>query len=106
VERPEAHRPSVPRNGLHANVSSPHVSSTTGSQAVSALHYAPSESATGQYPERLTGPQYSSLALRAARPPGPYLTRVARSAALDLQVAWVLFTRISESPPTPHFRLT
>ena len=27
------------------------------------MHYAPSESATGQYPERLTGPQYPSLAL-------------------------------------------
>jgi hypothetical protein len=31
-----AHRPSVPRDGLHADVSSLHVSSTTGSQAVSA----------------------------------------------------------------------
>jgi hypothetical protein len=46
------------------------------------MHYAPSESATGQYPERLTGPQYTSLALRAARPLGPYSTRVVRSAAL------------------------
>jgi hypothetical protein len=45
-------------------------------------HYAPSESATGQYPERLTGPQYPSLAFRTARPLGPYSTRVARSAAL------------------------
>jgi hypothetical protein len=45
-------------------------------------HCAPSESATGQYPERLTGPQYPSLALRAARPLGPYSTRVVRSGAL------------------------
>jgi hypothetical protein len=70
------------------------------------MPYAPSESATSQYPGRLTGPQYPSLALRAARPPGPYLTRVARSAALDLRVTWVRFTRISESLPTPHFSLT
>jgi hypothetical protein len=28
------------------------------------MHYAPSESASGQYPERLTGPQYPSLAFR------------------------------------------
>jgi hypothetical protein len=70
------------------------------------LHYAPSESATGQYPGRLTGPQYPSLSLRAARPPWPYLTLVARSAAIDLRVAWVRFTRISESLPTPHFSLT
>jgi hypothetical protein len=46
------------------------------------VHYAPSESATGQYPGLLTGPQYPSLALRAARPPGPKSTRVVRSAAL------------------------
>jgi hypothetical protein len=31
---------------------------------------------------------------------------VAWSAVLDLRVAWVRFTRISESLPTPHFRLT
>jgi hypothetical protein len=33
---PKEHRPSVSRDGLHANVSSLHVSLTTGSQAVSA----------------------------------------------------------------------
>jgi hypothetical protein len=51
------------------------------------MHYAPSESATGQYPGRLTGPQYPSLALRAARPAGLYLSRVARSALIGLRVA-------------------
>jgi hypothetical protein len=33
---PKAHRPSVPQDGLQAIVSPPHVSSPTGSQAVSA----------------------------------------------------------------------
>jgi hypothetical protein len=36
AERPKAHRPSVPRDGLHASVSFPHVSSGSHWQAVSA----------------------------------------------------------------------
>jgi hypothetical protein len=44
---------------------------------------APSESALGQYPGWLTGPQYPMLALSAARPLGPTLQRTTKSVPLE-----------------------
>jgi hypothetical protein len=60
----------------------------SGSQAVSAQALsAPSESAQGQYPGWLTGPQYPMPALSAALPLGPSLQGTTKSDSVDIRVA-------------------
>jgi hypothetical protein len=52
----------VSRDGLHASVSPPHVSSPTGSQAVSVHTLRAIRVSAGQYPRWRTGPQFPTMA--------------------------------------------
>jgi hypothetical protein len=91
----------VPRDGLHASVSSPHVNSPTGSQAVSAHALRAIRVSNGSVPRV------------AHRPSVPHAGVVSCPASLALfgcsdrpPSRLGPLTRISKSPPTPHFSLT
>jgi hypothetical protein len=85
--RPRAHWPSVSRDWLHASVSPPHVSSQTGSQAVSVHTLRAIRVGAGQYPRWRTGPQFPTMARRSDRPPGPCSQRVSEAALMGVLFA-------------------
>ena len=106
AEQPEAHRPSVPRDGLHANVSPLHVSSATGSQAVSAHALRAIRVSNGSVPWVAHRPSVPHAGVESC-PASRALFDAGGQVCSDRPPSRSgPFTRISESPLTPHFSLT
>jgi hypothetical protein len=87
-------------------MSFPHVGSATGSEAVSAHALRAIRVSNGSVPRAAHRP-FVPLAGVESCPASRALIHVGGQVpCVDLRVAWVRFTRISESLPTPHFILT